>query len=137
LLRICGERLRETVRGNDLVGRVGGDEFLVMCPSVGGPDGAMRLAERLATSLHECVRLTAGSVSTRVSIGVAWSSCAGVDANALVAQADAAMYQSKRLGAGRPQLAKTVTDLALRRAAPRASTRVRSRGRGGSPHTLS
>ena len=43
LLRILGGRLRDTVRGHDLVGRNGGDEFVVMCPDVGGPDGAMRM----------------------------------------------------------------------------------------------
>ncbi len=122
LLRIFGQRLRETVRANDLVGRVGGDEFLVMCPEVGGPEGAMRLAERLAESLHECIYLTAGSVATQVSIGVAWSACDGVEADALVAQADAAMYQSKRQRRGKPKLAaSTVTDLSLRRAASHTS----------------
>ena len=137
LLRVLGERLRETVRGNDLVGRVGGDEFLVMCPDIGGPDGAMRLAGRLARTLHERVRLTAGSVIPQVSIGVAWSNCDGVDADALVAQADAAMYQSKHQHAGQPKLARTVTDLSLRRASPRASPRLHRRSRGGSPHASS
>lgn len=137
LLRILGGRLRDTVRGHDLVGRIGGDEFVVMCPDVGGPDGAMRLAERLARKLHECVRLTAGSVSIQVSIGVAWSGCDGVDADALVALADAAMYQSKRQRAGQPQLARSVTDLTVRRAAPHPSTRLRRRSRGGSPHASS
>jgi diguanylate cyclase (GGDEF)-like protein/PAS domain S-box-containing protein len=122
LLRIFGQRLREMVRANDLVGRVGGDEFLVMCPDVGGPDGAMRLAERLAESLHECFHLSTGSVATRVSIGVAWSACDGVEADALVAQADAAMYRSKRERRGKPQLAASkVTDLSVRRAASHAA----------------
>jgi len=134
LLRILGARLRETVRGGDLVGRVGGDEFLVMCPDVGGPDGAMRLAERLARALHERVRLTAGSVTPQVSIGVAWSKCDGVDADALVAQADAAMYQSKRQRAGQPKLARAASDLTVRRAAPHSSPRLHRRSRGGSPH---
>jgi diguanylate cyclase (GGDEF)-like protein/PAS domain S-box-containing protein len=133
LLRVCGERLRETVRANDLVGRVGGDEFLVMCPDVGGPYGAMALAERVAQSLHACIRLSAGGVSPQVSIGVAWSDRTGVGADALVAQADGAMYQSKRQGCGRPQLASTVIDLTLRRTASHASSRVR--GHGGSPRT--
>jgi diguanylate cyclase (GGDEF)-like protein/PAS domain S-box-containing protein len=105
LLRLLGERLRATVRGNDLVGRVGGDEFLVLCPDVGGPDRAMRLAERLAQALNERIGLVAGSVHPQVSIGVAWSNCDGVDADALVAQADAAMYRSKHQRSGQPQLA--------------------------------
>jgi diguanylate cyclase (GGDEF)-like protein/PAS domain S-box-containing protein len=105
LLRILGERLRATVRGEDLVGRVGGDEFLVMCPQVGGPDGAMGLAERLAQALREPAALAAGSVWPQVSIGVAWSERDTIAANALVAAADAAMYQSKRKGEGRPERA--------------------------------
>ena len=105
LLRILGERLRATVRGEDLVGRVGGDEFLVMCPQVGGPDGAMGLAERLAQALREPAALATGSVWPQVSIGVAWSERDTIAANALVAAADAAMYQSKRKGEGRPERA--------------------------------
>jgi diguanylate cyclase (GGDEF)-like protein/PAS domain S-box-containing protein len=105
LLRILGERLRATVRGEDLVGRVGGDEFLVMCPQVGDPDGAMGLAERLAQALREPAALAAGSVWPQVSIGVAWSERDTIAANALVAKADAAMYQSKRKGEGRPERA--------------------------------
>ncbi|MCW3020210.1 MAG: domain S-box-containing protein/diguanylate cyclase protein [Solirubrobacterales bacterium] len=108
LLRILGARLRATVRGGDMVGRIGGDEFLVMCPQAGGSDGAMRLAERLAQALREPVALVAGSVWPQVSIGVAWSQGHGTEADAIVAQADAAMYQSKRQGAGRPQLAAAV-----------------------------
>jgi diguanylate cyclase (GGDEF)-like protein/PAS domain S-box-containing protein len=127
LLRILGERLRDTVRSADMVGRVGGDEFLVMCPDVGGPDGAMRLAERLARTLHENIRLTVGNVAPQVSIGVAWSNCDGVDADSLVAQADLAMYQSKRQRVGQPQLARSVVDLTARRAAAHASPRSRAR----------
>jgi diguanylate cyclase (GGDEF)-like protein/PAS domain S-box-containing protein len=127
LLRILGGRLRDTVRGDDLVGRVGGDEFLVMCPDVGGPDGAMRLAERLAKTLHKSIDLTVGSISPQVSIGVAWSNCDGIDADSLVAQADVAMYQSKRQRRGEPKLARTMVDLTARRAAAHASPRSRRR----------
>jgi diguanylate cyclase (GGDEF)-like protein/PAS domain S-box-containing protein len=105
LLRLLGERLRETVRCDDLVGRVGGDEFLVLCPDSGGPEAAMRLAERLAQALNERIALVAASVCPQVSIGVAWSNCGGIDADALVAQADAAMYRSKHQRSGQPQLA--------------------------------
>ena len=104
LLRIVGERLRATVRGEDLVGRVGGDEFLVMCPQVGGADGAMSLAERLAQSLREPAALAAGSVSPQVEYR-----CGVVEGDAIPRtrswrKADAAMYQSKRKGEGRPEL---------------------------------
>jgi diguanylate cyclase (GGDEF)-like protein/PAS domain S-box-containing protein len=134
LLRILGERLRETVRGDDLVGRIGGDEFLVMCPNVGGPDGAMRLAERLTETLHDGVRLGGGMVRPQVSIGVAWSNCDGTDADALVAQADIAMYQSKRQRRGQPKLAGAVPEGA-HRASQRSAPKRQVRSRNGSSGT--
>ncbi|MEA2160381.1 MAG: hypothetical protein QOD66_2761 [Solirubrobacteraceae bacterium] len=107
LLMFAAERLRETIRDQDLVGRFGGDEFLVICPQITDPEGAVELAERLCTSLSGTVQLAAGISSLHASLGVAWSQGAAVTADALVAQADAAMYESKRLGAGRPQLASS------------------------------
>jgi diguanylate cyclase (GGDEF)-like protein/PAS domain S-box-containing protein len=103
LLRKVARRLLDTVRDTDLVGRIGGDEFLVVCPDIGGPDAAMRLAERIA----DAVQHAKGSeqIECRVSIGVAWSAGSGTSADALVAMADRAMYESKRLRTAKPTLA--------------------------------
>ena len=65
----------------------------------------MKLAARLAELSAWMSARPRTTVSQQVSIGVAWSSGEGVDADALVAQADKAMYASKREGAGRPELA--------------------------------
>src|SRR5206468_1984569 len=73
LLRRVARVLRESVRENDLVGRTGGDEFLVICPDVGGAERAMALAERLAGSLRDGVHAEADELGCSVSIGVAWS----------------------------------------------------------------
>ena len=105
LLVVIAERLRGAVRDGDMVGRIGGDEFLAVCPDIGGPDQAMSLAERLTGAQREEVELAKGAVSVQLSIGVAWSSGEGADADALVAQADHAMYESKREGRGRAKLA--------------------------------
>jgi diguanylate cyclase (GGDEF)-like protein len=105
LLSIVAERLQSAVREDDIVGRIGGDEFLVLCPNVDGPAEALRLAERLAQAQAQEVHLAKGTVSVRLSIGVAWSSGEDADADELVAQADHAMYESKREGAGRAKLA--------------------------------
>jgi diguanylate cyclase (GGDEF)-like protein/PAS domain S-box-containing protein len=105
LLSIVAQRLRGVVRVGDVVGRIGGDEFLVVCPDIGGPDQAMELAERLALAMREEVRVASGSIVEQVSVGVAWSSGEGSDADALVAQADSAMYASKHEGTGQPKLA--------------------------------
>jgi diguanylate cyclase (GGDEF)-like protein/PAS domain S-box-containing protein len=103
LLRRVARRLLDTVRDTDLVGRIGGDEFLVVCPDIGGPDAAMGLAERIAHAIHDAKG--AERIECRVSIGVAWSAGSDTSADALVAMADRAMYESKRLHADRPTLA--------------------------------
>jgi diguanylate cyclase (GGDEF)-like protein/PAS domain S-box-containing protein len=104
LLRRVARLLRESMRENDLVGRTGGDEFLVICPDVGGVERAAGLAERLAEALRDGLRAETDELYCSLSIGVAWSSGNTRDADALVAAADAAMYQAKRAGTGEPRL---------------------------------
>ena len=105
LLCMLAQRLRDVVRDEDMVGRLGGDEFLAVCPNIGGPEQAMKLAQRLADSQREEICTAIGNTVIQASIGVAWSSGEDDDADAMVAAADAAMYESKHEGAGRPKLA--------------------------------
>lgn len=109
LLRRVASRLRAALRGDDLVGRIGGDEFLVMCPNIGGPGEAIQLAERLADAIRRD-RPLLSDIEPRVSIGVAWSKGHEPGAEALVVQADRAMYESKNEAAGRPRLATPNTN---------------------------
>jgi diguanylate cyclase (GGDEF)-like protein/PAS domain S-box-containing protein len=95
LLIAAGDRLRGAARKGDAVGRVGGDEFLVICPRVGSSSQAVRIAERVAVATTATVDVGPGVVELRTSVGVAWT--AGVlSADAFLAQADSAMYESKR-----------------------------------------
>jgi diguanylate cyclase (GGDEF)-like protein/PAS domain S-box-containing protein len=121
LLRIVAERLRGALRDGDMVGRIGGDEFLVVCPDIGGAEPAMKLAERLADTLRETVSPGMDGIGYQVSVGVVWSEGTATDADALVALADRAMYESKRERAGRPKLASTDPELSLLRASHRAA----------------
>ena len=114
LLKAVAAQLRGVVRDGDMVGRIGGDEFLAVCPDIGGPEQAMKLAERLAQTQLEEVRVAKGTIVVQVSIGVAWTSGEEADADAMVAMADDAMYESKREGAGRPKLARAAARLTLR-----------------------
>jgi len=95
LLAEAAERLRETARKGDAVGRVGGDEFIVICPRVQSSAQAIKVAERVAAATTAIVDLGTTRLELRTSVGVAWTSEA-LDADAFLAQADAAMYQSKR-----------------------------------------
>jgi len=105
LLVEVAKRLMTSVRGHDVVGRLGGDEFLVVCAEVESADRALQIAERIADALAaHTVDLGDEQVMARASIGVAWSAGEQIDADFLVARADQAMYESKRQRLGRPVL---------------------------------
>jgi diguanylate cyclase (GGDEF)-like protein/PAS domain S-box-containing protein len=97
VLKVAGNRLRFAIRQYDRVGRFGGDEFLVVCPRVETAPMSLEIAKRMTASLTQPVHGTSNVVELRASVGVAWSS-AIIDADTLVAQADHAMYDSKRSG---------------------------------------
>ncbi|HLH13802.1 MAG TPA: sensor domain-containing diguanylate cyclase, partial [Solirubrobacteraceae bacterium] len=95
LLRVLAGRLRHAVRGGDHVGRLGGDEFLVVCPQVDSEELAATLAERVRRTLGEPVSLAAGPLVPSVSVGVAWSAGEATSASELIARADSSMYDDK------------------------------------------
>jgi diguanylate cyclase (GGDEF)-like protein/PAS domain S-box-containing protein len=109
LLRNVAEGIRRVVRADDMVGRIGGDEFLVVCPQVGGAENAMKLAGRIAQALREqpCAARIGTASQLQASIGVAWSRGDSVAADTLVAQADHAMYESKHERNGQPKRASS------------------------------
>jgi diguanylate cyclase (GGDEF)-like protein len=108
LLGVVARRLQRAVRSDSIVGRIGGDEFLVVNPGVTSTEQAMITARRLAETFRHEVRLKSRRLSCPASIGVAWSADPDVDAEGLVAMADAAMYEAKRNGDGVPVLHRTV-----------------------------
>jgi diguanylate cyclase (GGDEF)-like protein/PAS domain S-box-containing protein len=86
--------------GQDQVGRLGGDEFLVICHDLDDPTQATQIADRIRDLLQSPVTLTAGPTTPGASIGVAVGTV-GTSADDLVAQADAAMYEAKKHRDGR------------------------------------
>jgi diguanylate cyclase (GGDEF)-like protein/PAS domain S-box-containing protein len=96
LLAAIGDRLRRAVRDVDLVGRVGGDEFLVLCPGAESLEAVDAIGRRITEAVSEPLVLGGEHpVVPRVSIGTAWAP-AGADLSVLVTDADAAMYAAKR-----------------------------------------
>jgi diguanylate cyclase (GGDEF)-like protein/PAS domain S-box-containing protein len=104
LLAVTAARLSAVLRSDDIVGRIGGDEFLVVCRGLESPDSALAMGHRVREALVVPAELRAGTVEVAASIGVAWAA-AGMDATDLVRLADRAMYVSKQEGRSRPVLA--------------------------------
>jgi diguanylate cyclase (GGDEF)-like protein/PAS domain S-box-containing protein len=102
ILTVVARRLRAAVRDHDLVGRLGGDEFLVICPNLDDPSAAVEIADRIATALKSAFTVNSAEISLCASVGVAWTDTGEVDADSLVGRADAAMYESKRAATGTP-----------------------------------
>jgi diguanylate cyclase (GGDEF)-like protein/PAS domain S-box-containing protein len=99
-LAAAADRIRGAVRECDRVGRLGGDEFLVICPRVESAAQAQVIAGRIADVMTSTVEVGPCAVELRASIGVAWTTEA-LNADAFIEQADRAMYESKRAGNGR------------------------------------
>lgn len=96
VLSSIGARLQRVVRGQDLVGRIGGDEFLIVCPDVEDEERAMILAQRVSAAMEAPIDVGGRSVRQTASVGVAWTgSRPAIDADALIAEADQAMYAAK------------------------------------------
>ncbi|WP_096301630.1 GGDEF domain-containing protein [Jatrophihabitans sp. GAS493] len=102
LLQKVSQCLSRALRPQDLVGRFGGDEFVVVGCTVASADEALAMGERLARALAATVTPEPPSRSV-ASIGVAWSD-GSQTADALLHDADGAMYLSKREGMGRPMM---------------------------------
>ena len=84
---------------SDICGRLGGDEFAVLLPNA-TPEAAHAVAEKIRTlALQTTVPLDGLEVSVCLSIGIACGS--GDDFDALLARADHAMYEAKRVGPNR------------------------------------
>ncbi|NRR32551.1 EAL domain-containing protein [Oxalobacteraceae bacterium] len=99
LLKIVAGRMGESVRAADTVGRIGGDEFVLVLPEQGGDgySGAMVL-ERVRETVSRPIMLEGQPARVGCSIGVAVFPGDGRDADTLLMNADAAMYRAKQLG---------------------------------------
>lgn len=99
-------RIRPHLRTNDLLGRYGGEEFILILPGL-DTDSAAQVAERIRLGLcRQPWQAEDRPVPLSVSIGIACSDQQGYAFDMLLGAADAALYQAKALGRNRVELAR-------------------------------
>lgn len=104
VLRVTAERLRNALAREDLVARIGGDEFITVLDGIDVAEQALDVAARLIDELSQPVVLDGGVYRIGVSIGIELARHHGT-AQSLVEAADAAMYKAKQAGRGRAMIA--------------------------------
>ena len=101
LLLQAARTLRGAVRENDVVARLGGDEFAVLCEDLNDQTGAIEVAARILEAFDQPLTCAKRELYVTSSIGVAFSAHGVESPDALLRDADAAMYRAKRSGRNR------------------------------------
>jgi diguanylate cyclase (GGDEF)-like protein len=99
LLRQVAARLKKTTRAGDLVCRLAGDEFVLLARGIASASACSRIAQDICRAIGRPFELGCGEAHLGTSVGIAM--CAsGLDtsAEAILADADRAMYEAKRKG---------------------------------------
>jgi len=105
VLREVAVRIQRMLRPQDTVARFGGDEFTVLCESVGGVLEAVGVADRLQREIADPLRAGGADLRLSSSIGIALAEPGeDADCSRLVEDADAAMYRAKERGGARTEL---------------------------------
>lgn len=106
LLTVVALRIVDAVRSSDVVGRIDGDQFAVLCGGVPGPTTALTIGKSTLEQVCQPVHLkSAGSVTVHAHMGVSWTNQPDVDPAQLMHQAEEAMALAKGAPSAEPVLA--------------------------------
>ena len=104
VLRSVAEQLTRLVREGDTAARLGGDQFALLLPAISSLEDATTVAERVRGDLRGPRLITGREFQLTTSIGIAIHPDDGQDAETMLRNADAAMYQAKEQGRNNYQL---------------------------------
>ncbi|MEZ3499050.1 putative bifunctional diguanylate cyclase/phosphodiesterase [Pantoea sp. KPR_PJ] len=114
LIIAVAHRLSTLLRPSDTVGRIGGDEFIVVMPEVENIGQVQALAQRILDALSQPYALSGGEVWSGASIGLVLAPKDGLDRQELVRKADIALYEAKSSGRGKYRQFERVMDESIR-----------------------
>ncbi|QGY29665.1 putative bifunctional diguanylate cyclase/phosphodiesterase [Pantoea cypripedii] len=109
-----GHRLSSLVRASDTVGRIGGDEFIIVMPDVENISQVQTVANRIISALSEPYHLFGSEAWIGTSIGLALAPKDGLDRQELMRKADIALYEAKNGGRGQYRQFERAMDESLR-----------------------
>ncbi|MFC5300072.1 EAL domain-containing protein [Azospira restricta] len=98
LLIDVARRFRDKVRETDMVARLGGDEFVIVLPDLANADAAADVALKIISALLAPIVIDGNELHTSPSIGISLYPDDGLSVEAIMKNADTAMYHAKALG---------------------------------------
>lgn len=104
LLQEVAVRVQSCVRESDTVGRIGGDEFVILLKAIKKTENALLVGEKIRAALERPVAINGLTLSISASIGIAVYPQHGLDEIQLSKSADDAMYRAKKAGSNRVEL---------------------------------
>ncbi len=104
VLRSVALQLSRAIRAGDTVARIGGDEFVVLAHEVDSSRQAVEIAKRLIEDLRQRSGAAADGGQVAASIGISFSIAGRGNPEALLEEADAAMYHAKSMGGARAEV---------------------------------
>ena len=104
LLIACAQRLRKCLREQDLVARIGGDEFTILLENIKELNYALSIADKIVAEFKHPFKLETNTITTTVSIGIVLGSTEYQQSLELLRDADTAMYRAKEQGKARHEI---------------------------------
>lgn len=104
VLQAVAVRVKNVMREADSVGRMGGDEFVIVAPQINGVEGAVHIAQKVRDAIREPITVDGRELFVSASMGVAMYPNDGESAEVLLKNADTAMYRAKAQGSDLFQL---------------------------------
>jgi len=98
LLKQTAIKLKQVVKGDDLIVRMGGDEFIIVLPEVYKEDYISRFAQKIIDVFKDSLNINGHEIYTSTSMGISLYPNDGTDIDLLIKKADTALYRSKESG---------------------------------------